>query len=769
MRTFKNLSKYKNRAWLILNIILTCIYLIWRIFFTIPTEYGMVSLIAGIALIVVEVLGALEAAVHYFNMHKIENHPLPEVPLDMYPEVDVYIATYSEPNELLYKTVNGCLHMDYPDKSKVHIYLCDDNRRPEVKALAEELGVNYIDRPDNEGAKAGNLNHAMSVTSSPLIATFDADMIPKHDFLMKTVPYFVDVEIKNKEREEKDKIKMGFVQSPQSFYNPDLFQFNLFSENRIPNEQDYFYKDIQVSRNKTNSVIYGGSNTLLSREALNDVGGFYTNAITEDFATGILLQKKGYVCYAINEVLASGLSPTDIKSLIQQRVRWARGVISTGRKLHIAFTPKLTMGQRVNYLASVWYWYTPIKQLIYIMSPILFATFGYVVLKCTLLEVLIFWLPMYITSNICLRMLSRNIRTKKWTNIYETLLFPFLLVPVLLETFGISLKKFKVTKKGEVENQKGKNIPYMIPFILLIILSIIGIINCIKMIFESGSLNPVVVLFWLIANLFSLLMALFFVQGRDFLRKSERVNAKVDCVLKDEYIRLACKTKDFSETGISLILKSPVDIDDENDVDIILKTERYYAKLRARVVHVSRVREGYKYAFKITDMCDSYQQYLQIVYDRVPTLPTNLSESLSSFDDLKINVSKRAKEQFFENRRLPRIDMDIEVETTKGMCVHIVNFNYKYIALNIQDSKENFELILEQSLVLKCKFDRIIRENIALYEVVNYLEIRENSEKRKLLEKFIEKTQIKIKKEEETPSNETKPPKTNELKEMDYI
>ncbi|WP_129596704.1 glycosyltransferase family 2 protein [Anaerophilus nitritogenes] len=763
-----NVGKYKNRTWLILNIVLTCIYLFWRIFYTIPTEYGRVSLLAGIALIVVEVLGALEAAVHYFNMHKIENPPIPEAPLDMYPHVDIFIATYTEPTDLLFKTVNGCLYMDYPDKSKVHIYLCDDGKRPQVRELAQDMGINYIDREDNKGAKAGNLNNAMRVTSSPLIVTFDADMIPKHDFLMKTVPYFIDAEMKNKNRKEEDKIKIGFVQTPQSFYNPDLFQFNLFSENRIPNEQDYFYKDIQVSRNKTNSVIYGGSNTVLSRNALLDVGGFFTQSITEDFATGMLLQKKGYICYAINEVLASGLSPTDLKSLIQQRIRWARGVITTGRKMHIVCTPHLTLGQKINYLVSILYWYAPIKRLIYIMSPILFATFGYVVLKCTLLEVLIFWLPMYITSNISLKMLSQNIRTTKWTSVYETLLFPFMLFPILLETFGITLKKFKVTKKGEVENEKGKNVAYMIPFLLLIVLSVIGIINCIRIIFDSGSLNPIVVLFWLLINLFNLVMSLFFVQGRDLRRKSERVHAQVDCKIQDRFKIFVCKTKDFSETGISVLLSDPVNIDDEYDVDIELTTDRYYSKMKARIVHVEEIKAGWKYAFYITDKGNYYKEYLQILYDRVPTLPLNLDESLSSFDDLRLNISKRTKETFYHNRRLPRISMNIDVATKKGDFAHIVNYNYKYVALKIKDQPEKICLIPIDGLKFNCRYERIIRENIKLYIIENYDEIHTNDEKQKLLEEWIEEVRS-LKLEKKEPNNDTKVPKTDELKEMDFV
>ena len=465
-----NTKAIRNRAWLFFNIGWTVVYLLWRTFRTVPLHDGIVSAVAGISLLVVEIFGMFEAFVHYFNMHKIENHEIPVVPPEEYPDIDVLIATYNEPPELLYKTVNGCVHMEYPDKNKVHIYICDDGNRSEMKELAQKMGVGYLNREDHKGAKAGNLNHAMSVTSSPLIATFDADMIPRREFLMVTAAYFVDQEIKNRELEEKDRIKIGFIQTPQSFYNPDLFQFNLFSESTIPNEQDYFYKDVQVSRNKSNSVIYGGSNTLISREALNDVGGFYTKSITEDFATGMLIQGKGYKCLAINHVLASGLSPTDLKSLINQRVRWGRGCIQTGRKMHLIFNLKLKFKQKINYLASVWYWYASWKRLIYIMSPILFATFGVMVVKCTLMEVLIFWLPMYISSNISLKMMSRNIRTTKWTNLYETIIFPFMLIPTLLETFCISMKKFKVTKKER--KQEERNWPYAIPHAILVVLSV---------------------------------------------------------------------------------------------------------------------------------------------------------------------------------------------------------------------------------------------------------------------------------------------------------
>ena len=102
-----------------------------------------------------------------------------------------------------------------------------------------------------------------------------------------------------------------------------------------------------MGRNRTNSPIYAGSNTLISREALEEVGGMSIKNITEDFATGIKIQSKGYKCFAISEELAHGLAPIDFKSLIKQRQRWGRGCVQTGRKVNILFKRGLNLKQRL--------------------------------------------------------------------------------------------------------------------------------------------------------------------------------------------------------------------------------------------------------------------------------------------------------------------------------------------------------------------------------------------------------------------------------------
>ncbi|MCR5420281.1 MAG: cellulose synthase catalytic subunit [Lachnospiraceae bacterium] len=780
-----NSKDRKNLILVLITTFFSIIYLIWRVLYTIPFEYGAVSVFAGVALLVVEILGLVESSVHHYNLYGVYRPVLPEIEDDEFPDVDIYISTYNEPEEVLIKTINGCKYMKYPDLNKVHIYLCDDGHRAKMKEFAKRMGINYLDRDNHDGAKAGNLNHAMSKTTSPYIVTFDADMIPRSNFLLRTIPYFIGMEKENIGKPEKEQTHLGFVQAPQAFYNPDLFQYYLYSEERIPNEQDYFYRDIQVSRNKSNCVIYGGSNTVLSRKALNDIGGFYTETITEDFATGMLIQKKGYKCIAIDEVLASGLSATDLKSLINQRVRWARGVITTNRKMHTMWSKDLTPAQKINYWASVWYWYAPVKRLIYYMCPILYGVFGYMVIKCTLGQILVFWLPMYITQTLSLRVMSHNLRTAKWTGIYETILFPFLLIPVLMETIGIKMKKFKVTKKGAVESEAGKNNIYITPFAFLVVLSIIGIYNCIKQIFDSNDLGPAVVLFWLVINLYSLVMAMFFVMGRNYVRKYDRMEIVMDALLHTPKSKYNCRTSDLSDEGLSLVYDKPINIDDSWPVVIGLKTEEYSCMLKCNLLHSETLVDKnkdtiYKYSFVVIDYLDTYEEYMQIIYDRVPPLPQHLKEHAGSFDDLKLNIVKRKERPVYQNRTSVRLKIEPIVYDYNGNEQKIVDFNYKYLTLKASYDPRDDEILAiapEEGLFLVCRRRNKVKNGDSLYKVENYYDIVNDKKKNLLLEKWVESNIIKngmiTGKEENKDGNRKDPSKkgvrSEGLDEMSYI
>ncbi len=643
--TTEMLWSLTKRLVLLLSVFFTLMYLHWRITRSIPKNYGPIAIAANLILLAVEIFGFFESLILYMNLISYKEHPLPEIKDEEFPEVDIFIATYNEPADLLKKTINACNHLQYPDKSKVHVWLCDDNRRSEMRKLAESMGVGYFDRPDNKGAKAGNLNHALSLTKAPYVVTLDADMLVKSDFLIKTIPYFVDADKRSEKASRDDKIRLGILQTPQCFYEPDIFQHALYSEKTAPNEQDFFYRTIEVAKTSTNSVIYGGSNTVISRKALESIGGFYTESITEDFATGLLIESNGFVSLALPEPLASGKTPDTFKEHIQQRVRWGRGVISTARQLHLFRRPGLSLAQRLSYWSSVVYWYSPIKSLIYILSPLVFAVFAIPVFACSWSDLLIFWLPMFIMQDQCLRAYSGNAVSLKWSGIYETSVMPFLLVPVIKEFFGITTKKFMVTDKSAKKGKRKTDTRSMVPYLILIALSVIGIIRTLFIIKGWQSLGLFILLLWIIRNLYFLTMSLFLVDGRDL--DSDEVH-----VVDAEMVSLTRKSDDFSVDGITTFLTEhniKIYLDEAGSLDVGDKVivevgmGEVPTTLDCVVTGITPSRTGVSavYSVEILDYMGTENEYLQILYDRVPTLPQSLHRDYGIVAHLLINIAHR--------------------------------------------------------------------------------------------------------------------------------
>ncbi len=604
---------------LLLSLFFSAMYLYWRIAYSIPVKFGPVAVACNIVLLIVEVIGFIESIVLYVNLSSQKKYELPLISPEEYPEVDIFIATYNEPEALLKKTINGCKHLKYPDISKVHIWVCDDNRRASIRQLAEKMNVGYFDRPDNEGAKAGNLNHAMGLTNAPYVCTLDADMIVKSDFLLKTIPYFV--------KAKRDGVPLGLLQTPQCFYEPDVYQYNLYSEKKAPNEQDFFYRTIEVAKTSTNSVIYGGSNTIISRQALEDVGGFYTGSITEDFATGVLIESKGYVSLGLAEPLASGKTPDSFKDHIKQRVRWGRGVISTAHKLHIFRIPGLSIFQKISYWSSVVYWYSPIKNLVYMLSPIMYALFAVPVFKCTFLDLLVYWLPMFLMQDICLRLYSGNAVSLKWSGIYETSVMPFLFIPVIKEFFGITTSKFAVTDKLGKAVKREVDRRDMQPFLVLIFLSVLAIVRICFLVNGFHTMGLLILAFWIIRNLYYLIMSIFLIQGRDgAVEEVTVIDAEPATARNKDGDVYEGVTTFLTEHSLKLYFDESVGFMIGDRADLTVNHDDIEANLSAVVTGITSLRgsDSVIYSFEILDYCEDENEYLQVIYDRIPSLPQSL-------------------------------------------------------------------------------------------------------------------------------------------------
>ena len=417
-------------------IVIQLIYLMWRLFFTLP-QGSIASGITGGLLYLSEFMGFVQAVtlvVLFWKPYKRRTKSLSA--LKQLPTVDVLVATYNENTEILERTLIGCLTMDYP-KELLNIYICDDGNRDSVKRLAKKHHVGYIARPTHEHAKAGNLNYALGHARGEIIVTQDADMVPKREFLKRTLGYFSDK-------------KVGFVQTPQTFFNRDIFQHNLYLDREVNNEQDFFMRSLEEGKDQFNAVLYIGSNALFQRKALREIGGFTTGVITEDMATGLLLQNAGWKGIFVNEALASGLSPETLGDYIKQRDRWGRGNVQVIKKYKPLALKNLTWIQKWFYLDGVLYWYSGIYKLIYLMCPFLYLTFGVASLDTTMTQLLIFWLPAYLSGNLMYKSIARKKYSTFMSHVYELVTAPQVSWAVVRETLfrPKENKKFHVTVKG---------------------------------------------------------------------------------------------------------------------------------------------------------------------------------------------------------------------------------------------------------------------------------------------------------------------------------
>ena len=440
-------SKSVARIWTIRVIILlafifTIRYFIWRVGETMNPRAAWFFYI----FVVAEILNFAEAAFFYFTTWKPTNRkPQPAMSGKT---VDIFITTYDEPVSLLRETALCAVSVRYPHKT----YLLDDGCRTEVEELARELGCTYIARKDRAGAKAGNLNNALKLCDGEFIVTLDADHVPMPDLVDQLIGFFADP-------------KVAIVQTTQDFYNLDSFQhFTHWEKQRSWQQQELFFSVIQPGKDGYNATFYCGSPAMLRRKALNDVGGFATESITEDMHTGLRIQKKGWKVLYYNRTVARGLAPQTYRGFATQWERWGRGAMQVLRSENPLFGRGLSFGQRLNYFASFYFYWMSYQKLIYIATPIFCLLTGIFPLVATPATFAAYFLPYFVLNIVATASLQGGLR-----GFWLSEEFNIIKMPVLMKTFaGLFRRKaaFKVTPKARDTAAKWTEV-WMQGFLLL--------------------------------------------------------------------------------------------------------------------------------------------------------------------------------------------------------------------------------------------------------------------------------------------------------------
>lgn len=262
--------------------------------------------------------------------------------------IDVFITVYGEDLATVRRTIAAAVAM----RGAHRTWVLDDGRSDDVKDVAEQLGAWYVRRLSSNGAKAGNINHALSIAKGDLFAIFDADFVPDPDFLVETVPFFAMDNV-------------AFVQTPQAYGN-----LQTIIARGAAYMQTVFYRFVQRGRNRFNAAFCVGTNVIYCRSAIDEIGGIHVDSKSEDVWTALTLHERGWRSIYISDVLAVGDAPETVEAYSKQQLRWATG----GFEILLTHNPlsprrRLTGDQRIQYLVTATFYLTGICPLLLLLVP----------------------------------------------------------------------------------------------------------------------------------------------------------------------------------------------------------------------------------------------------------------------------------------------------------------------------------------------------------------------------------------------------------------
>jgi cellulose synthase (UDP-forming) len=359
-----------------------------------------------------------------------------------WPAVDVFICTYNEPFEILEKSIVAAAAIDYPN---VAVWVLDDTSRAWLREVCAETGVRYISRDHGAGAKAGNLNNALAhtatVTNAPVILVLDADFVVQPNILRRTVGLLAEPGV-------------AVVQTPQFYYNPDPIQHNLAIAHSWTDDQRFFFDVFQPAKDAWGCAFCVGTSFVVRRDRLEEIGGFPTEAISEDINLTYRLLARGYETHWLNERLSVGLSAEGLPEYITQRTRWCLGTIQVALLRDGPFGRNdLTLTQRWHYLHGVLNWLCKPFLVLMLVAPTIYWFGGVPAFHADYLSFMRYGLPAVICLWAYNSWISRG-RTLPFFAEVTDAIAAFAVTATLLSAavrpFG---RPFKVTDKGGDRSQ----------------------------------------------------------------------------------------------------------------------------------------------------------------------------------------------------------------------------------------------------------------------------------------------------------------------------
>lgn len=264
----------------------------------------------------------------YLLFYYLKNHKNPpenpsSISHEKLPKISIQLPIFNE-QYVAERLINTIVKLNYP-REKLQIQVLDDstdNTLDITKSLVQHyqnLGfdISLLHRTDRLGYKAGALKSGMEETDAEFIAIFDADFLPKEDFLLSCIPYFQDPNI-------------GVVQTRWEHINQNYSWLTKLQAIQL----NVHFTVEQVGRMQSQNFLqFNGTAGIWRKQAIIDAGGWQVDTLTEDLDLSIRAQLKSWKIKYLESFGAPSELPVEMNGLKSQQFRWMKGGAECAKKL----------------------------------------------------------------------------------------------------------------------------------------------------------------------------------------------------------------------------------------------------------------------------------------------------------------------------------------------------------------------------------------------------------------------------------------------------
>jgi cellulose synthase/poly-beta-1,6-N-acetylglucosamine synthase-like glycosyltransferase len=261
----------------------------------------------------------------YYKYSK--NVPGPPPSVGNWPRVTVQLPIFNE-RYVIERLVDAVSRFDYPAEL-LDVQVLDDStdetqqvaRTCVERHAVQGMRITYIHRSNREGYKAGALENGLKTARGEFVAIFDADFIPEHDFLRRTIPYFLDAGGGG---------KIGMVQTRWTYLNRD---YSLLTQVETILLDGHFVVEHGARSRRGTFFNFNGTAGIWRRQAIEDAGGWEHDTLTEDTDLSYRAQLHGWKFLYLPDIECASELPVDMNGFKTQQARWAKGLMQTAKKI----------------------------------------------------------------------------------------------------------------------------------------------------------------------------------------------------------------------------------------------------------------------------------------------------------------------------------------------------------------------------------------------------------------------------------------------------